>query len=305
MLYYLQLQLQFFKRRFEQAGFNFFLAVLLLCGLLCGLSYLLYQKTAFAGLILGFMALSFCWNLARKVRTEFLQMTFRGTFYKKIRLVENLLITAPFLIEFAIYLDWIALLGTLSIAIILSQLSLSKMTHFVVPTPYGKNPFEFLLGFRKYFWIVPIGISLILIGWKYENFNLSIVAYAAIGLLTLQFHGIPENEHYVWNEAKNTKQFLNAKLLLSSKQLFVWLVIPLVTMVLLFPKMYLFIFLAYACVQLFSWTIIAAKYARFPNEITFVDMLLIAFCLGCPPLLIPLFIYFYRTANQSLSYYLK
>lgn len=119
MTYYLYLQLQFFKRRFEQAGFNFFLAVLLYGGLLCGLSYLLYQKTAFSGLILGFIALSFCWNLARKDRTEFLQMTFSGTFYKKIHLVENLLITAPFLIEFAIYLDWIALLGTLSIAIIL------------------------------------------------------------------------------------------------------------------------------------------------------------------------------------------
>lgn len=73
----------------------------------------------------------------------------------------------------------------------------------------------------------------------------------------------------------------------------------------LFPTMFLFTILGLFASILFSWTIIAAKYARFPNEITFVDMLLIAFCLGCPPLLIPLFIYFYRTANHSLSYYLK
>lgn len=302
---YFLLQISFFERRFEQAGFNFKLAIILLLGALGGLSYLLYQKTNYAGWILSFMALSFCLNLSHKLRTEFLQITFANQLFRKIRLLENLTIILPFLIVFVVFQDWISALVLCILSILFSQLTFGKGARLVIPSPFGLQPFEFLLGFRRYFWILPLAIGFILIGWKYANFNLAIVAFAVMGLFSLQFYGFPEDEWYVWNEAKKPVQFLRSKLTISTKHFIIWMFIPLMLMLSLFPTMFLFTILGLFASILFVWTIIAAKYARFPNEINFVDMLLMAFCIACPPLIILMFLYFYKSAKDSLKSYLK
>ncbi len=124
------------------------------------LSSFLFYKTEFAGYIYVFIALGLISKLSEPKRNDFLKAIFSKCDYLKIRLFENWIIGVPFII-FLIYKEsYLFALILVVLSAIVGLFNFNINTNFTIPTPFGKYPFEFAVGFRKTFFIFPIAYFL-------------------------------------------------------------------------------------------------------------------------------------------------
>jgi len=98
MKYFFKLQKSRIERFIVDFGLRPWSALLIGIIVLALVSLLLFMRTDLAGYIVGFFGLSLCFSLGEKHRNSFLQQTFDKFEYRKIRLLENLIVIAPFVV---------------------------------------------------------------------------------------------------------------------------------------------------------------------------------------------------------------
>lgn len=297
---YFDLQLVMTNRKIKAAGINPVLGYLLGLFAFVLLSEYIFYKTEFAKYLVFIACLSFQFKLIAKGRTDFLLSTFGDKSKNKIRVLENLIISFPFvlfLVYKSLFLEAI-ILFICSIAIAL--FSFHSNLNFTIPTPFSNNPFEFTVGLRKTFLIFPVPYVLTAISINVDNFNLGIFSMLLIFLITLSYYSKPEEEYYVWVHADTPKSFLKRKMIIATKNS-ILLSLPVVIGLLLFyPDEYGMILLFLLIGILFLWTMVLAKYSAFPSDINIPEGIIIAFAVSFPPLILLIIPYFYTKSIKNL-----
>ena len=111
---YFNLLLVLTNRKIKAAGLHPGLGYLLGLAAFILLGEYLFQKTSFAKYLVILSCLSFQFQLSEKNRTDFLQSTFGDKTKNKIRILENLMVSIPF-VSFLLYKGLIIEAGILGL----------------------------------------------------------------------------------------------------------------------------------------------------------------------------------------------
>ena len=171
----------------------------------------LFEKTEFANYAYGLLALSFVSKLSEPKRNDFLKSIFNANDYKTLRILENIIYCLPFTL-FLVYQKQLAFSGILNLIVITVALfNFRSKFNATIPTPFGKKPFEFSVGFRRTFYVFPIAYFLTYISISVGNFNLGVFSMLLIGVTCFSYYSKLENEYFIWNYNLSSKEFLKEK----------------------------------------------------------------------------------------------
>jgi hypothetical protein len=301
MTEYFYLQFRMTNRKLIALGLHPFIGYLLGFAGFVLISEYLFVKTDFARYLLVLAALGLLLGVAEKNRIEFLKIVFGDKKSRQIRILENVLLVSPFVILLLIHSAYWETIVLLILSPVLALNTYNTSFNFTLPTPFYRKPFEFIVGFRKTFFLFPLVYLLAFIAVSVDNFNLGIFSLMIIYLVSITFYPNPEKEYYVWIFSMKPQMFLFEKL--KTATFFTgFLVLPiLISLIAFYPEKtdvtLMFILLGFA----FLWTIILAKYSAYPNEMNIPEGVLIAICLYFPPLLLALMPFFYFKSVKKLN----
>ncbi len=298
---YFNIQFLMANRKLKEAGINpLFGYVLGLLALILVSEYI-YQKTEFAKYLLLLTCGSLQFKLSEKGRSDFLLTTFGNKRKRNIRIIENTMISIPFLAILIFHNAFFESLILFIISLISATLSFHSNFDVSIPTPFSKRPFEFTVGFRKTFYIYLIAYALTIVALSIDNLNLGIFSMMLIFLTALTFYLTPENEYYVWVHANTPSSFLIHKIKDATKNVLLLTTPILLSLVMFSPGEFGLILLFFAIGLLFVWTIILAKYSVYPNEINLPEVVILGFSIFFPPILLVILPFFYIKSIKKLK----
>ena len=287
---YFLLQYKLVNRRIKDFVPYPIIGYILLVALFVILSSYLFYKTQFAAYLLIFCSFSFTAKLSGTKRNDFLRACF-GKRASVIRIMENLILSIPFIAFLAYKQSYLPIAILLSLSIIMALSNFKTSFNLTIPTPFYKKPFEFSVGFRNTFYLFLLSYGLAIIAVFVDNFNLGIFSLLLIFLTTYYYYLKPENEYYVWIYALSPAAFLYQKIRTGLAFCY---------------NNNIFLLLAFFILGLiFLSTIVLMKYSTYPNEIGLIQAILIALTFTFPPLLIIAIPIFFRQSIKQLSKYLR
>ena len=216
-----------------------------------------------------------------------------------------MLVCLPFIL-ILFYIKEFAVTGALFVfSILLIFSNLSPPSSIVIPTPFGKYPFEFLLGFRKFFWVFLITYSLCFIGIYVGNFNLGIFSLLLSAIICLNFYsGVTEPAYFVWIFNLSSTEFIYYKIKTGARYL-VLTTLPMAILLVLFnPSVWWLVLSIELIILVYLALFILVKYAVFPQSIDLPGGFILLTAMVFPPLVIMLLPHFYNRAIKSLTPYL-
>ena len=302
---YFQLQFRMLSRKITAFGIPPVLGFGIIPVLFFAMSELLFRKTEYAPYLYVFLAISFVTQLSEAKRNAFLKSIFNQPNYLKLRAMENGILATPFLLFLAykgqFLLMLIASLGAMAMALLHFNASINT----TLPTPFGKKPFEFTVGFRRTFSLFPAAYFLTFMAILADNFNLGIFSLLTIGITCLSYYAKPENEYFVWNYNLTPQQFLVEKVKTGFLQ-FTLLSLPvLVALSIFFPGDALVLMAFFALCLVYLATLIFVKYAAFPHEINVFQAIAVGISFIVPPILLVITPLFYIQAVKAFNTILK
>lgn len=298
---YFFLQYKMTNRLMKEIGMSPLLGYVLgIAAFAFGAGYL-FQKTVYASYLLVFLCLSFQLKLSEKRRSDFLQTTFGEAKKRRIRLLENGMVSIPFVVILLITHHFVEAGMVLVASAFLAVFTFETTGNFTIPTPFSKHLFEFTVGFRNTFYMCPVAYTLVGVAAFTENVNLGIFAMLLVYLVSLSYYTKPENEFYVWVHSDTTKRFVFKKLGMATRNGLILTLPAVVGLLVLFPADFQMILLFYGLGLAFLWLIVVAKYAAYPREMSLPEAIMIAMCGYLPPMLILFIPFFYFRAISKLK----
>lgn len=304
MLFYFKLQYKRIYRIIEDFGMPPFLGMVLVVSVFFMLSNMLFSKTDYASIIYTVVGLFYVFSFGNEQRNTFLKTVFSKTDFLKIRLLENLFIALPFTVFLILKAEFLYGFSLVFLSGISSFLTSSKKVSFVIPTPFYKYPFEFIIGFRRFFWVIFIVYSLTIIAINVGNFNLGIFALCVLCLLVPEFYKKSEPETFVWTHHLTPKKFLKRKILIAIKYS-LWLSAPIhLALWIAFSKEFYVTIIFQVIGICFVIAYIFGKYKYYPKNMLITTGLTISVCLIFPPLFVVVIPYLYKEALANLNQFL-
>jgi hypothetical protein len=292
-------------RTLKDFGINPYLGIIFGALIFILLSISLFKRVAYFQYVYSVVALIAGLPLGKAQRNEFLKNIYTTGNYQKLRLLENLAVALPFVLLLISKSFYACALTTICFSSLVSLYNKIGRSTVVIPSPFFKRPFEFTIGFRKYYWILIIIYTVTLIALSVGNFNLAIFAYLSILLVCMSFYSGAEPLFYVWIHAQNSKVFLNNKIK-TAMQYSVFISFPVgVLLISFFPFRALIILPITLCGLLYVLLGVIAKYTNYPNQTSLLQILTMAIGMTFPPFLLLLIPYFYIKSTKKLNDYLK
>lgn len=298
---YFSLRFTLLKRHIVEFGVNPIVGFGLGLILFYGLSYQLFTKTPFAGYLYVFVAVSFLFAYAETERNNFLRFTFPGKSFRTIRIVENIVLSTPFLIFLLGKGQWLPVCILTVVSLVLAFVNAPLKYTLILPTPFYQKPFEFIVGFRTYFGLFVLAYSLTGIAVVYQNFNLGVFSLLLIFLTCLSFYNEPEKEFFVWVHTLKPGPFLLDKI---KTALFFSTLLCLptaLTLLLFFTPYFVAIMGFWLLGYCYLLTILLAKYAAYPQKMSIGQAILAGCSFILPPMLLFIAPYFYLHAVKKLK----
>lgn len=305
MKYYFLLQYERLKRFITYSGINFFLAIIIAIVGFILLSHLIFGKINYAEYVYAASCIFFVNLLGKHDRNNFLKTIYTKSNYRKIRLIENSLAAIPFVLFLVYNQNYLTAICLLVLAVIFSFFNTLKRIYYAFPTPFYKRPFEFIAGFRKFFWLFLLSYILTIIAIEVDNFNLGIFAILITAFTCVGFYNKSEPSFFVWIYNTTPTGFLKQK---SVTAIFFYslLCLPIVITLIIFNLNYWYITLIFYFIgNLYVLVSLLGKYAYFPSEINVIQGFAIGFSIAFPPLLVIIIPIFYSKSKQKLSAFLK
>lgn len=299
------LQYKMANRRLSYWGINPLIGYILLAVGFVFVTEYLFITTQFAKYIVPAVAIHLLTKAAEINRNEFLQVIFGNIKYRKIRVIENVIICLPFSSLLLYHNAIIESIGLLTVSILLAGFSFKARLNFAIPTPFYKKPFEFIVGFRNTFYLFPLAYALAIIAVSVDNMNLGIFAMLSVFLIAAGYYTKPENEYFVWSYSTTPLTFILDKIKTATTHV-TYLALPIAIGIAIFypaktDTILMYILLGYA----FLGVIVLAKYGAYPNPIGLPEGVLLAFCIYYPPVTIAIMPYLYYKCIKSLNRLLK
>ncbi|MBK9016330.1 MAG: ABC transporter permease [Saprospiraceae bacterium] len=289
------------NRHISDFGLNPAVGIALLPILFLGLSYYLFAKTEFAEYLYVFLCASLLSNLSEAGRNDFIKTCFSDKDYRRIRVLENVILVIPF-VAFLLFKGCIiSTTILLLLAGILAFMTFGNKFNYTIPTPFYRRPFEFIVGFRKTFWLVLIAYIMAYMGIVVGNFNLGLFSLMLVFFNCMYFYAYPENAYYVWIFKASPKRFLVDKI--KTALLFSTILsLPIMIGHLFFYTDKFNIILGLQCLgYMYLLAAVLAKYSAFPAEVSLPQAFLFAFGIVFPPALLAIIPYFYIQSIKSLK----
>ncbi len=299
--YYFSLQYRMLNRQLSDFGLHPLAGYILSVAAFIGLSVYLFLKTEFAMYIYYLLAIGFTYMLSESGRNGFLKTCFNADEYYKIRIIENALLVLPFVAFLTYKSAFLPAILLLVSAILLVFLSIRSTLNFTIPTPFSNKPFEFIVGFRNTFYAFVLAYFLTIMAVTVGNFNLGIFALLFVLMICMTFYSNPESEFYVWIFSSGTRGFLLHKIKIALLYSTILCLPVVVGLGVFFPENIAAILGFQSLGYLYLVAVILAKYSTFPNKINLPQILVIAFSISFPPLLIGVIPYFYIQSAKKLN----
>lgn len=266
-------------------------------------SHLLLNRSEWASGLVVFFGLSATQQLSGQKRNDFLKGLYRGVAYRNIRLLENGLLLSPFVVLLLGEAIWRGSLICGAGALVLCLVGMSMVWWVRRPaagralrTPFSAEPFEFAVGFRRYWWVFALLLLLLVQGLRVGNYELGAFVLWFAALMGSHVESEAEPVFFVWIHSLTAKQFLRRKILLGMKhqaflQLFAF--IPLLAF---FPERWLPTVVIFVLGLLYVVLGLLAKYAIFPKPILVGQAIIIAAGMLLPPLMLIIIPLYYQRA---------
>jgi len=265
------------------------------------ISNYLFSKTIYATIIYLIFAFSACVTLGQKEYDPLLRQIFSSKEHQRIRLYENAIVLLPFGLYLLFEAQYLAVFALLPIGLATSFMKPRPTPTFVLPTPFKKFPFEFIVGFRKYYWFIAIVLLLMLKAIQVDNYNLALFSFGLLFFTCMGFFVKPEKTYFVWVHSRKTKAFLLEKFKIAFICMAILSTIPYIGLVFLYPDRIFITSLILGLGYLFLSSIILAKYSAFPLDMNVPQALLYAVSLWFPPILLIVMIIFYKQSKRRLD----
>jgi len=289
------------NRKLREAGIYPLPAYVLILVVFLLISEYLFSKTTYANYLLMLVCLSFQFKLTEKNRTDFLRIVFGDKVKNQIRILENCLISIPF-VAFLLFKLCFTEAGILLVfSILIALINTQANFNYTIPTPYSKRPFEFTVGFRNSFLIFPMAYTLTIIAISVNNFNLGMFSMMLNFLIFLSFYTIPEQQFYVWIHAARPKIFLLNKILNATQNALIPVFPIALSLIIFFPAEFKIVLIFILIGLLFLWSIILLKYSNYPHDTNLADGIIFTFCFLFPPLLLALIPFYYNKSVKRLQ----
>ncbi len=276
---------------------------LLLVGFI-GLSLFLFLKVEFAAYIYVLVSLAVTAKLSETGRNDFLRLWFKKQVYLQIRLLENLIVTLPFVLFLLYKTEYLASAILLAAAALLSLNSFKTDLNITIPTPFYHRPFEFLVGFRSTYLLFPVTYGLTVFALINGNFNLGIFSLLLVIMVVLSYYSQPEAEYIVWSFKLSPRMFLWQKMKTALIYMSM-LCLPILTALgIAYGSELLTIVAVFATGCLLLMMVILAKYAAYPHEMNLPEGVILALSVAFPPAMLVFAPFLYTKAVRHLNSYL-
>ncbi len=289
------------KRESIEFGLHPIMASVLSVAGFMGLSIYLFTKTEYAQYCYSLIALWAVIKYAENSRNDFLKFTYKKKIYLKVRITENIILVLPFVLFLVYKKEFFHALFLIAFSIMSIFFKPYRKVAFILPTPFYKKPFEFIVGFRK--WIIGIVLTYVVTGISlmYQNFNLGLFSLGFVFLICLSFYNEPENVFFVWMYKLNARRFLAEKI--ATATMFATIIaLPISLALIIFFKTNIIVvagvqFLGYCYLS----AAILAKYANYPKKMNLPNSILLLLGIVLPVLLAGLIPFFYHQSNKQLK----
>jgi len=301
MKYYFKLQYTRLIRWFLTIGIHPFIGVAFVLILFIALSKLLFYKTEYANWIYLGIAISLIFNLSGVQRNKELSIIFRKKNYLLLRIIENSLVIAPFQIYLLFEKEFLITLLLVPLLVIFAFIKTNQYWIKTIPTPFKKLPFEFIIGFRKTFWLIGIVYFLIFKAIQVDNYNLGLFGLGILFFISMSYYQKPEPKYYVWVYSYHAKHFLIRKLVTSIICVSILSILAFISILIGFSHNWLTTVLVYLVGCIFLGSMIVAKYSAYPYEMNIPQGIFYALSLPFPPMLLIAIWLFYSQSKKRLE----
>lgn len=300
---YFKLQLKRSNRMLSDFGLNPWLSYVIGSVAFVVISKLLFIKYDWFRYAYPFVALFFVVSIGSRQRNDFLKSSFIQKKYRQIRLLENAMLALPFMCFQFFEYEFLFGLLTIIAAIVFSFFNTKHQSSFVLPTPFKKNPFEFIIGFRKSYLLILGLYILTYISISVNNFNLGVFALVVLFLSCMAFYTFLEPLFYTWVDSNSIVSFLKTKIK-TGLQYSCLLSLPIFFGLLVgFSNNWHILLLLELIGLCYVLLGLGAKYAYYPSELTLIPAILGAISIFVPPLMLLTIPYFYSKSKTNLILY--
>ena len=301
MSYYWTLQYRRVNRWLRYWGVSPFWAYFLIPILLYFFVKLIYYKTEYAPYLVSLIFTSMVMPLSEKKRNNFLKSIYNKASFIKLRLIENMALAIPFSIYMCTNALQVINLLPLTIAAALAFYNNQNSISTKIPTPFSKYPFEFTVGFRYYWPIIILLYLLLFIGIYVNNFNLCIVVYAGLFLVTTSFYNRIESYFFLWIHTHTPINFLNSKIRIGILYSLITSTLGLFSLMIFFPKMAWLSLLITVIGTGYTSLAVVIKYTQYPRQFNLLNFIALMISIGFPFILFITIPFYYKKAISTLN----
>ncbi len=299
--YYLYLQIKMFIRKLKDLGFDPVAGLILLFIVFIGFSFFLFYKTSYADYLYILVALGALSQLSERNRNDFLKSVFNHLTYLKLRLAENLLVTAPFIMFLLFKQLYISALILTVASSLLALVNIATSISTTIPTPFYHKPFEFTIGFRNTFSLFIFSYFLTYMSVSAGNFNLGGFALLLNFGVIISYFTKLENEYYIWVFNITPGRFLIQKIKTAILYSTILIFPVIIALGIFFNNNLEILLILILPGYIYLITVIMAKYSSYPHEVNLPQALLIGISLLFPPVLLVLIPFFYIQSTKRLK----
>ncbi|WP_298427238.1 ABC transporter permease [uncultured Kordia sp.] len=302
MKFYFILQYKRIYRHIDEFGVIPFIGFAILIVIFIGISKTIFSNLPSANYFYILIGLSLSVKLGTVQRTVFLKKCFPKQTFWKVRMLENTFFILPFsifLIYKQLYLEAIAIHVLAIGTSFLNNIGIQSKT---IPTPFGKKPFEFIIGFRNSFWVFILAYALTYISIAVGNYNLGVFGLIVVFVTCMSHYSKPEPLYYIWIHSLTPKAFLYDKI--KTAIIFTGLlVLPIIiALSIYFPLLELQFTLLFTVIGFcFIMLTILGKYHNYPSNIPLFQTFAMLVSLVFPPLLFLFIPIFYKKSIKNLN----
>ena len=263
--------------------------------------YILFHKTDYAAWITAIIPISFLPRLSDRKRNRFLKATFPTNEFRKLRALENFIITSPFIAALLVHGEFLPSILLGIIAALFAVLKINIPTSRSMPTPFYKYPFEFTVGFRKAFPVIGLAYFLTFMSVMHDNFPLGIFSVGVIYFTCLWFYTQPEKKYFVWIFSARPRQFLLNKIKTALVYALILAIPIIITLAISNPADVWMAGMVVFLGSIYLATIILAKYSAYPNEMGIFESIILTAGFAMVPALVVVIPLFYTRAVNKLK----
>jgi len=294
-----RLQYKLFNRHLREFGIAPRLAYILMALLFVGVSELFFRRLFAPEYIYPLIGLSFFGLLQNAERTEFFKRIYLPQKYQKVRTAEYILLASPICFFLLYKLAFLSSATLLGIALLMSFLPDLKISGQSIPTPFGRFPFEFTVGFRKSFPAFILAALLLGIGLKVDNFNLGMFSIVLVFFVFLSYFSLAEPLTYIRFFACSKSDFLKRKMKIAAIYSLTFALPYAIILSIFYPDKILFIGLLLLLGMLYVWAALLGKYAAYPSSLNILQGFALGFSLMFPPLLFLIIPWFFKLSLKN------